>query len=77
MDERRDPQPAPEGDGRIVSVAGRLSPMQQAWSDYVDHGLKCSQCRSLEAGRCGDAERLHRIYSETSNDAFDQLADEG
>lgn len=51
--------------------------MQQAWSRYVTHGLQCPQCRSLKAGGCGDAERLHRAYIETSDEAFDRMAEEG
>jgi hypothetical protein len=76
MNERRDPQPDPGSDGRIVSAAGRLTPIQQAWSDYVTHGLKCPRCRSIDAGKCDDAERLHRAYQEQGDQAYQRLADE-
>lgn len=76
MDERRDPQPdAGTGPPVIASVA-KLSPIQQAWSDYVDHATNCGQCRSLDGGRCGDAERLHGAYQVAGEQAFDRLADE-
>ena len=76
VDQPTNPPPEPGSGRRIVSVGGNLSPMQQAWSDYVGHGLKCPRCRSLDAGRCGDAERLHRDYREISDEAFERLADE-
>lgn len=77
MADRRDPDPEPvTGPPVIASVAGRLSPMQQAWSAYVDHGLKCPLCRSLGAGPCSEAERLHGAYQIAGEAAFEKLADE-
>lgn len=76
MEERRDPEAdAVTGPPVIASVA-KLSPIQQAWSDYVDHGLSCKQCRSLDGGRCSDAERLHGDYVKAGNQAYERLADE-
>lgn len=76
MDERRDNPPELGSDGRIVSTAGELSPLQQAWGRYVDHATKCPGCRSIGSGKCDDAERLYRAYSEQGDDAYRRLADE-
>lgn len=77
MDERRDPQPdSGTGPPVIASIAGELTPMQKAWGAYVDHATKCGQCRSLGAGPCGEAERLHGAYEIAGETAFEKLADE-
>lgn len=77
MADRRDPEPEPgTGPPVIASVAGRLSPIQEAWSAYVDHGLNCPQCRSLAAGPCDEAERLHGAFQMAGETAFERLTDE-
>jgi hypothetical protein len=70
------PKPGSNQPDLIVSIGGDLSLPQQAWGRYVSHATNCPQCRSLEAGRCSDAERLHRDYREISDEAFERLADE-
>lgn len=76
MDERRDPLPGDESDRRITSVAGGLSPIQQAYSDYAVHFTGCLGCRDIDR-RCDKGERLWRTYNEQGVETFDRLADEG
>lgn len=77
MEERRDQPPPPVTRRPVIpSVAGRLSPVQEAWSDYVRHGLSCEHCRSLDTVRCREAERLHGAYGDAEKAAFQRLADE-
>ena len=76
MDERRDPEPEPVTRPPVIASVAKLSPMQEAWSAYVDHGLNCPKCRSLGAGPCGEAERLHGAYQIAGEAAFERLADE-
>lgn len=76
MDERRDPTGAPDSGVPVIAVSP-LSPVQQAWSNYVTHATACEQCRSLDAGKCDDAERLWRAYQKTGNEACDRMADGG
>jgi hypothetical protein len=71
------PEPGSAEPDLIVSVGGDLSLPQQAWGRYVGHATTCPRCRSLDAGKCDDAERLHRAYIDISDDAFEQLAEEG
>ncbi|MFJ3984472.1 hypothetical protein [Streptomyces fungicidicus] len=74
MDERKDPAPA-AGRRPTVAVAGRLSPVQEAWQRYVHHSLhQCVVCRSADGSPCDTAEGLYRAYQETAADAADQLA---
>lgn len=73
MDERRDPQPAP---GRRPTVAAgiRLSPVQEAWSAYVEHSLHaCPVCRRVDGSPCEAAEDLYRTYQEQAGDAYRRL----
>jgi hypothetical protein len=76
VDERRDPPPEPGSGPPVIASVAKLSPIQQAWSDYVDHGLKCPKCRTLDAGPCGEAERLHSAFQAAGDTAFERLADE-
>lgn len=74
MDERRDRPPPPGSRPRLIpSIAGRLSPVQQAWSDYVRHGLSCGRCRSLDGGRCDESAQLHGIYQAADKAAHERL----
>lgn len=79
MDERRDKQPQPEPGAQppplIASGTSRLSPVQEAWGAYVDHSLHCDMCRSRDAGSCGEASRLHRVYEEAGGAAFKKLGE--
>jgi hypothetical protein len=70
------PKPGSNQPDLIVSIGGDLSLPQQAWGRYVGHATTCPRCRSHDAGKCDDAERLHRAYLDISDDAFEQLADE-
>ncbi|GGM05798.1 hypothetical protein GCM10010099_22470 [Streptomyces cinereus] len=76
MDERRDPQADAGSDGRITSVAGQLSPIQQAYSDYAVHFAGCPGCRDIDR-RCDKGEQLWRTYNGQGVEAFERLADEG
>ncbi|MFB7244675.1 hypothetical protein ACFCYX_19705 [Streptomyces populi] len=63
MDEVRDqPPPAVTRPPVIVAGAARLSPLQEAWSDYVDHTTSCADCRHIGRGRCEESDRLYREY---------------
>ena len=73
MGESRDPKPATER--RPLAVAGRLSPVQEAWQRYVHHSLhQCSVCRCADGSPCDTAEKLYRAYQETAANAAEQLA---
>lgn len=75
MDERRD-QPPPAVTRPPVIVAGpKLSPLQQAWSRYVQHTTRCGQCRDIDRERCETSERLYREYHQYADDAYRRLAD--
>ena len=77
MEERRDPLSQPVTRARAIpSVAGRLSPVQQAWSNYVGHGLSCASCRSLDGGRCSESVRLHGIWQDADKAAYERLTEE-
>ena len=76
MDERRDTDPA-AGSRPPLAARVRLSPVQEAWARYVDHALACLSCRSLGAGRCVTAERLHQAYEEQADGAFRRLGEAG
>lgn len=73
MDERKDPPPPEDSAPRAVAAASRLSPIQQAWGDYVDHATRCPICRSVDGGRCDDAERLHHAYEAEGKTAYRRL----
>ena len=73
MGESRDPKPATER--RPLAVAGRLSPVQEAWQRYVHHSLhQCSVCRCADGSPCDTAEELYRAYQEIAAEAAKQLA---
>lgn len=74
MDERRDSAPpAVTRPPVIASGAGTLSPVQQAYSDYVGHATHCAHCRDVDRGACEDAGRLWRAYHDLSDEAYRQL----
>ncbi|MER5875404.1 hypothetical protein ABT119_05685 [Streptomyces sp. NPDC001910] len=63
MDERRDqPPPAVTRPPVIASGAARLTPLQEAWSDYVDHAIACADCRHIGRQRCEESDRLYGEY---------------
>lgn len=73
MDERRDPEPTT---GRRPPVAAgiRLSPVQEAWSAYVEHSLhSCPVCRRVDGSPCEEAEGLYRAYQRRADDACKRL----
>ncbi|KAB1146854.1 hypothetical protein F7R91_14860 [Streptomyces luteolifulvus] len=78
MDERRGEQPAPDRGAHppIASAGARLSPVQEAWSSYVTHRLRCDACRDIDQGTCGESERLHRAWIDVSHGALDRIARE-
>lgn len=76
MDDSRD-QPAGQGSSKTpIAAAVKLSPVQQAWGDYVDHARACAVCRSVDGGKCGEAERLYRAYQDVDADAYRRLSGE-
>ena len=74
MDERRDTPPEPVT-RPLVIVAGRLSPLQQAYSRYVTHTTRCGHCRDIDRGRCEDSERLWQDYRAQEDEACQRMAD--
>lgn len=77
MNEPTDPAGEPDSRPPVIAVGtAGLSPVQQAWSDYVEHATRCPLCRSTGAGKCEEAERLHHAYSQRGKQAYKQLADE-
>lgn len=80
MDESRAHQPDPEGGAQpapALPAGTRLSPVQEAWGDYVRHATHCQICRSIDAGPCEQAEQLHRTYEEAGDNAFRRLKETG
>lgn len=76
MAEPRDPQPDPgTHPPAIASVAGRLSPLQQAYSRYVRHTNRCDHCRDVDRGRCERSETLWRAYRAHEDAAYRGIAD--
>lgn len=76
MEERRDPQPEPGTRPPVIaSAAGRLSPLQQAYSRYVTHTTRCGHCRDIDRGRCEDSETLWRAYRGHEDAAYRGIAD--
>ncbi|MFI9244121.1 hypothetical protein ACIGXF_16385 [Streptomyces sp. NPDC053086] len=57
MDERRPDTPAVD-----PSARADLSPVQQAYSDYVTHAVGCDDCRSADAPPCTTGDALFEIY---------------
>lgn len=45
-----------------VGTRTNLSPVQQAYSDYVTHAVGCDACHSVDAGPCAEAEVLWETY---------------
>lgn len=77
MDERRDPPPKPVTRRPVIaSGAGKLSPLQQAWSRYVDHTTTCAHCRDIDRGRCEDSTRLWNAYRAQGDEAYRRLSKE-
>ena len=80
MDERRDPEPdggtaRPAVPAAVLAAGvGRLSPVQQAYSAYTGHAIRCDACRDVDRS-CGVAEELWRTYRSISGHACDQITD--
>jgi len=73
VDEPTDPAPAP---GRRPPVAAgiRLSPVQEAWSAYVEHSLHaCPVCRRVDGSPCEAAEGLYAAFQELANAGMDRM----
>ncbi|MFF4489393.1 hypothetical protein ACFY0F_23340 [Streptomyces sp. NPDC001544] len=77
MDERRDTPPPPETrrPAALATGLGQLSPVQQAYADYVEHAHRCDDCRDIDS-RCMAGDGLWRAYRERTDGAYRQLADE-
>lgn len=74
MGERR-PEPPAANPPRPASRSG-LSPVQQAYGEYVRHALYCRSCRDVDAGPCVTADGLWRAYRQVYEAAYDALANE-
>ncbi|MFJ9633861.1 hypothetical protein ACIRU8_39815 [Streptomyces sp. NPDC101175] len=74
MEERRDePPPAVTRPPVIASGAGTLSPLQQAYSNYVRHATACDRCRDLDGGACETAGELWRAYQAIGDDTYRRM----
>jgi hypothetical protein len=77
VDERREPPPPPVTRPPVItSVAGKLSPLQQAYSRYVTHATNCDVCRDIDLGRCKESERLWNAYRAQGDEAYRLLSEE-
>jgi hypothetical protein len=73
-DSRDSPGAAGRGRAPIAAAGSRLSPVQEAWSAYVDHSLRrCDTCRAADGTPCDTAEELYRAYRVLSADAAARL----
>lgn len=75
MDEPRDPPADPTPRAPLAAGVGRLSPVQQAYSNYTRHSLGCADCRDVDH-TCEIAEELWRAYQEQGRAAYRLLAQE-
>lgn len=75
MDERREPPPKPVTRRPVISTRAKLSPLQQAWSRYVDHTTNCDGCRNIDSGRCEVSERLWNLYHAHTDEAYRRMSD--
>ncbi|MFJ3283668.1 hypothetical protein ACIPMW_00130 [Streptomyces sp. NPDC086669] len=74
MDERREPPPEATDRAPIPTGIARLSPVQEAWSAYVNHSLhQCPTCRRVDGSPCEKAERLYGVYTRLANEGMDRL----
>lgn len=76
MDERKDPPPKPVTRPPVIVSGVRLSPLQQAYSLYVQHTIKCDTCRDVDRGNCATSEELWRVYQAVGAAAYRQLAED-
>lgn len=74
MGERRE-QPAPAGRWPAIAAATRLSPVQEAYAEYVRHAIRCEACRDIDR-TCLAGEALHKGWRVQADAAFDRLAGE-
>jgi hypothetical protein len=75
VDERREPPPKPVTRRPVISTRAKLSPLQQAWSRYVDHTTNCDGCRNIDSGRCEVSERLWNLYHAHTDEAYRRMSD--
>ena len=62
VDERREQPPEAVTRPPVIVSGAKLSPLQEAWSDYVDHAIACADCRHIGRARCETSETLYRAY---------------
>jgi len=62
VDERREQPPEAVTRPPVIVSGARLSPLQEAWSDYVDHAIACADCRHIGRARCETSDRLYGEY---------------
>lgn len=73
MDEPRDPSPDAGSRRQPALGVGRLSPVQQAYADYVAHALACITCRDIDRGRCDTGEQRWTAYRAVDEAAYRKL----
>lgn len=74
VDDSRDRQPAREPAARLVPPNIRLTPVQEAWSDYVTHSLyRCNTCRAADGTACDTAEDLYRAFRHLAITGMDEV----
>lgn len=59
------PRPAPSAIG--------LSPVQQAYGDWVTHRLGCMPCRDIDTGDCDQGAALWQAYKDRDREAYQGL----
>ncbi|MET9445449.1 hypothetical protein [Streptomyces sp. NPDC006610] len=51
--------------------------MQEAYSAWTGHRLRCHGCRDIDAGACDAAEALWRTYNDLADAAYRQVRTAG
>jgi len=73
-DSRSTPGPAGRTRAPIAAAGSRLSPVQEAWSAYVDHSLRrCDTCRAVDGTPCSRAEELYRAFRHLAITGMDEV----
>lgn len=62
MDEPKNQPPPAVTRPPVIASGARLTPLQEAWSDYVDHAIACADCRHIGRQRCDESDRLYGEY---------------
>jgi hypothetical protein len=68
------PTPSAADPPRQAVSRAELTPLQQAYSDYVQHALACDTCRNVDGERCAPADALWQVYRRESDEAYRGLS---